>query len=152
MLSKLTRRLSDNRGFTLIELLVVILLIGILAGIAIPAYLQHAKKGQDAAAMSNARNLVSKVELCYATNEDYRQCDTLTKLGNDVGVPYGTGVGQVSIVASGLKTYKVTAVSEASSDGSNHTYSIEKLSDGTSTRSCTAGATNDNGACRNGSW
>jgi type IV pilus assembly protein PilA len=150
--SELTKRFHDERGFTLIELLVVTLLIGVLAAIAIPAYLDHQKKGKDADAESNARNLVSKVELCYATNEDYTTCDTLAKLGNDVGVPYGTSPGQVSVVSTTKMTYKVTAISNASSDGSNHTYSITKVGSGVTSRTCTAGATNNNGTCKNGIW
>jgi type IV pilus assembly protein PilA len=152
LLSNLIKRLRDDRGFTLIELLFVVLLIGVLAAIAIPSYMNHAKKGKDADAESNARNLVSKVELCYATNEDYTTCDTEAKLGSGLGVPYGTNPGQVSVVASAKQTYKITAVSRAESDGSNHTFSIEKGAGGGTTKTCTAGATNDEGACKAGVW
>ncbi|MEA2399033.1 MAG: type pilus assembly protein PilA [Thermoleophilaceae bacterium] len=152
MLSKLTKRLRGGRGFTLIELLVTMLLIAILAAIAIPAYLAHQKKGHDADAESNARNLVSKVELCYATQEDYSQCDTAAELGSDLSLPYGTNPGEVSVVSASKGTFKVTGVSTSSSDGSNHTFSITKSVSGTNDRTCTAGATNDNGACRNGNW
>ena len=148
----LISRLRGNRGFTLIELLVVILLLAILAAIAIPSYLDHQKKAKDADAQSNARNLVSRIELCFATQENYSQCDTEAEIGTDTNLSFGTSAGEVSVVSSSDKTYKVTAVSRASTDGSNHTYSIEHSLAGTNDRTCTAGSTNKNGACRNGVW
>jgi type IV pilus assembly protein PilA len=145
------KRLRDDRGFSLVELLVTILLIAILAALALPAYLGHQKKGKDSDAESNARNLVSRIELCYATQESYLDCDTEGEIGK-TGLPYGTAPGEVSVVASTQTTYKVTAVSKATSDGSNHTFTIEHIAAGTNERSCTAGSTNRNGSCRSGKW
>jgi type IV pilus assembly protein PilA len=54
MLQKL--RKNNQKGFTLIELMIVIAIIGILAAIAIPNFLAYRTKGQDAAAVSAAKN------------------------------------------------------------------------------------------------
>ncbi|HET6816876.1 MAG TPA: prepilin-type N-terminal cleavage/methylation domain-containing protein [Mycobacteriales bacterium] len=57
------RREDGDSGFTLIELLVVILIIGILAAIAIPVFLNQRKKGYDAQAKSDLRNLAGFEEI-----------------------------------------------------------------------------------------
>lgn len=67
--AKVGARLNGDReaGFTLIELLVVMLILGILAAIAIPAFFNQRDKAKDASAKSMARTAETAMET-YATD------------------------------------------------------------------------------------
>jgi type IV pilus assembly protein PilA len=71
MLHKLRQRAQSEKGFTLIELLVVILIIGILAAIALPAFLNQRGKAQDTEAKSAARTAQTAMETFYTDEQDY---------------------------------------------------------------------------------
>src|SRR6201982_1784184 len=72
MLRRIRKSVAEqDEGFTLIELLVVIIIIGILAAIAIPVFLNQRQKGWDAAAKSDLRDAAPAEETCLTNNGTY---------------------------------------------------------------------------------
>ena len=149
MLTKLRRRAESEQGFTLIELLVVILIIGILAAIAIPAFLNQRAKAYDAAAKSDVKT-AQIAEETYSTdnNGTYTSANTgngatdpLVKIEPTLNnTPY------VTATANGTTGYTLVATSSGSG-GSPDTFTLTSTS-GAVTRSCTGSG----GGCPNGTW
>ena len=75
----------NSGGFTLIELLVVVLIIGILAGVAIPQYEKAVIKSRAATAMAQVKAVGAAREVYYLANGEYGPCDAL-----DVDLPANT--------------------------------------------------------------
>ena len=72
MLARIRKAMDEREGgFTLIELLVVIIIIGILAAIAIPVFLNQRKKGWDAQAKSDLKNMAIAEETYLTDNGNY---------------------------------------------------------------------------------
>ena len=65
MLSKLNAK-KDQKGFTLIELMIVIAIIGILAAIAIPQFREYRKRGYNATANADIKNLYTSAQAYFS--------------------------------------------------------------------------------------
>jgi type IV pilus assembly protein PilE len=68
-----------TKGFTLIELMMTVAIIGILAGIALPAYKDSMRKARRPDAKTSLLDLASREERFYSTNNRYS--DTPSDLG-----------------------------------------------------------------------
>ena len=148
MLRKLRERAQDEKGFTLIELLVVILIIGILAAIAIPSFLNQRSKGNDAEAKSTAVTAAEAMETCATDNNgSYSGC-TLASLTaieptlNDAG-------SRLTVPAANASDYRIEV---QSSRATTVVFTMSRAAGGTTSRTCSYGS-NDKGGCNSsGSW
>jgi type IV pilus assembly protein PilA len=143
---RLRQRAGSDSGFTLIELLVVMLILGILAAIAIPAFLNQKNKATDAQAKTNARTLQTAMEACGSDNRgSYASCGITPLRAIEKSLPQSGS----SVSASGTAdTWSVSALSD-----SGNTFTIGRDNAGAITHTCSVPSGKDRGGCpTGGSW
>lgn len=93
----------NKNGFTLLEMLVVVLIIGILAGIALPQYRESVEKSIIQEAAINLRAIANANERFYMINGRYAQYNEIDKL--DIEIPGEIkGHSQTGVVGNRIAT------------------------------------------------
>lgn len=141
MLNKLRTRVQDQKGFTLVELLVVMLILGLLAAIAIPAFFNQRDKANDAEAKTTAKTVQTAMETYATDNNSSYVGANLTELA--AIEPTLTGAPVTLVPAPTETAYSIDVTSTTDT-----VFSIDRAGDGSLTYPCSV----DAGGCPDLDW
>jgi type IV pilus assembly protein PilA len=106
-LQHLVSKKKDNEGFTLIELLVVIIIVGVLAAIALPSFLNQIGKARGSEATSNLGTIHRGLQAFRLQNSSFTSVNGLTSLDARVSgkfYNYAVGAGAGTAAANNATT------------------------------------------------
>jgi type IV pilus assembly protein PilA len=141
-----------DEGFTLIEVLAVMIIIGILAAIAIPAFLNQRDKANDSSAKEMAHTSQVAMEALGSDNDgSYSSASPAALNAVDKAIPTAPGSPAKPYASAASGTAKTWTFTITSPTG--NTFTIDKSSAGALSYTCTVPAGNDRGGCpSSGNW
>jgi prepilin-type N-terminal cleavage/methylation domain-containing protein len=115
------KRVHNRKGFTLIELMIVVVIIGILAALAIPRFMQATTKSKQ----SEAKGILKQI---YTMERAYRQeNDVYVNDLNTIGVEIpATARYQYVVVANAGVGFTATATANLDDDGTDDIWTIDQ--------------------------
>lgn len=100
---------NSLQGFTLIEVMIAVVIVGILAAIAYPSYIDYIIKSGRSEGVAAVMNVANLQEQYYLDNRAYTT--DMTKLGLPAN-PFVTEHGYYSVASAGTSSFTITATAK----------------------------------------
>jgi type IV pilus assembly protein PilA len=132
-----TERTPGEAGFSLVELLVVMLIVGLLAAIAVPAFFNQRDKAKDSDAKAGARTAQTAMEIYKVEHDGEYSGADVAELEDVEGAltDYDGGPGEptLAVNSAGADDYEL----QVTENDTGSVFTIERIGNGEVEYRCT---------------